>query len=81
MLSRTVITDRELQQRSQCSIYVPAEIDPLEETARLTFRWALRERSKGIICSPPGLRKRWVTEWQKSWGKGTKNATLLEGCG
>jgi hypothetical protein len=61
----TIITDRELQQHSQCSIYVPAEIDLLEEPARLTIRWALEERHRGRICLPPVLRERWVTEWKK----------------
>src|ERR1035437_4921054 len=75
----TVITDRELQQRSQCSIYVPAEVDLLEEPARLTIRWALRERHQGKICSVVDLRKRWVTEWEKSWGKGAKSAGYWKG--
>ena len=79
MPSRTVITDRELQQRSQCSIYVPREVDLLEEPARLTIRWALRERHKGRICLPPNLRERWVTEWQKSWGKDAKSADYWKG--
>jgi hypothetical protein len=77
----TVITDRELQQRSQCSIYVPAEVDLLEEPARLTIRWALRERHQGNICSVVDLRKRWVTEWEKSWGKGAKSAGYWKGVG
>jgi hypothetical protein len=79
MPSRTVITDRELQQRSQCSIYAPAEVDPQEEPARLTIRWALRERHQGKICSPPDLRERWVTEWKKSFGKDAKNAGYCKG--
>lgn len=66
MPPRIVISDQKLQRRSQCSLYNPTEIDLLEEPARLTIRWALRERSKGIICSHPDLKKRWVAEWKKS---------------
>src|ERR1035441_4152883 len=65
---RTVINDQELQRRSQCSLYHPAEIDRLEEPSRLTVRWALRERHSGKVCSLPDLRAHWVAGWIKGWG-------------
>jgi hypothetical protein len=74
-----VITDQELQRRSECNSYNPAKIDPLEAPARLTIRWALRERHKGIICSLSALRERWVTEWQERWGEDAKNADYWKG--
>ena len=70
MPPRMVINDQALQSRSQCSIYVPAEVDPLEEPARLTIRWALRERHLGKICLPSDLREHWVTQWKKKLGQG-----------
>jgi hypothetical protein len=74
----TVITDQDLQRRSQCSLYHPTEIDLLEKPSRLTFRWALRERHKGKIRSAEDLRAHWVTEWKKGWGSEEKNDVYWE---
>jgi len=79
MPSSTVITDRELQQRSECSFYNPTEIDPYEGPSRLTIRWALRERANGIICSYQDLGERWSAEWQKIWGNNTNNQDYWNG--
>jgi hypothetical protein len=76
---RTVITDRELQRRSQCSLYNPVEIDRLEEPARRTIRWALRERHMGKICSVVDIRQRWVAEWKKGWGNEKISAAYWKG--
>jgi hypothetical protein len=70
----TVITDQELQRRSQCSLYHPTEIDLLEKPSRLTFRWALRERHLGKPCSLVDLRAHWVAGWTKGWGSEKKNS-------
>jgi hypothetical protein len=71
---RTVITDQDLQRRSQCSLYHPTEIDLLEKPSRLTFRWALRERHLGKICSLVDLRAHWVAGWTRGWGSEKKNS-------
>src|ERR1035441_1762411 len=70
----TVITDQDLQRRSQCSLYHPTEIDLLEKPSRLTFRWALRERHLGKTCSLVDLRAHWVAGWTKGWGSEKKNS-------
>ena len=75
----TVITDQELQRRSQCSLYNPTEIDLLEEPSRLTFRWALRERHMGKICQAAELRAHWVAGWTKGWGSEKKNSVYWKG--
>jgi hypothetical protein len=75
----TVITEEELQRRSQCSLYIPAEVDLLERPSMQTIRWALRERHQGKICTVVDLRACWVAEWQKNWGKGAKNAAYWKG--
>ena len=81
MSPRTVITDQELQRRSQCSLYNPAEIDLLEEPSRLTVRWALRERHMGKICPVADLRAHWVAGWKKGWGSEKKNGVYWKGPG
>ena len=75
---RTVITDQELQRRSQCSLYHPTEIDLLEKPSRLTFRWALRERHEGKIRTAADLRAHWVAGWKKGWGSEEKNSVYWE---
>ena len=75
---RAVITDQELQRRSQCSLYSPTEIDRLEEPSRLTVRWALRERHEGKIRSAADLRAHWVAGWEKGWGSEKKNSVYWE---
>src|ERR1035437_5794623 len=81
MSPRTVITDQELQRRSQCSLYNPTEIDLLEEPSRLTFRWALRERHLGKTCSLGGLRAQGVAAWKKGCGSNKINAVYWKGPG
>ena len=81
MPPRIVITDRELQRRSDCSFYNPTEIDLLEEPARQTIRWALRERHLGRICSAADLRERWTAEWKKGWGDERINSHYWKGVG
>src|ERR1035441_5864599 len=76
---RTVITDQELQRRSQCSLYNPTEIDLLEEPSRLTFQWALRERHSGKTCQVADLRAHWVAGWKKGRGSETKNSVYWKG--
>ncbi len=76
---RTVITDQDLQRRSQCSLYHPTEIDLLEKPSRLTFRWALRERHEGKIRQVVDLRAHWVAGWTKGWGDETKNSVYWDG--
>ena len=81
MSPRTVITDQDLQRRSQCSLYHPTEIDLLEEPSRLTFRWALRERHLGKTCSLVDLRAHWVAGWKKGWGEEKINGVYWKGVG
>jgi hypothetical protein len=81
MSPRTVITDQELQRRSQCSLYNPAEIDLLEEPSRLTVRWALLERHLGKACSLSDLRAHWVAGWKKGWGSERINGVYWKGVG
>ena len=75
----TVITEQELQRRSQCSLYNPTEVDLLENPAMRTIRWALRERHQGKICSLVDLRIRWVAEWKDGWGSKKINSVYWKG--
>src|ERR1035437_6952929 len=79
MSPRTVITDQELQRRSQCNLYNPTEIDRLERPAMRTIRWALRERHSGKICLAADIRARWVAEWKEGWGDEKKNGVYWKG--
>ena len=79
MSPRTVITDQELQRRSQCNLYNPTEIDRLERPAMRTIRWALRERHKGKIRPAADIRARWVAEWKEDWGKERISAVYWKG--
>src|SRR5260370_33763144 len=81
MSPRTVIHDQELQRRSQCSLYNPAEIDRLERPAMRTIRWALRERHMGKICPVADLRAHWVAEWKEGWGNEKISAVYWKGVG
>ena len=46
------LTDQELQRRSQCALYVPTELDPLQGPAERSIRWALKERHAGRSTQP-----------------------------
>lgn len=67
------LTDLELQQRSQCSLYTPTFVDPLEHPAEQTLRWAVRERHLGTIREPKELRKRFVGLLEKARGNQKKD--------
>src|SRR5450631_460408 len=75
----TVITDQELQGRSQCNLYSPTEVDRLERPAMRTIRWALRERHKGKIRLAADIRARWVAEWKEGWGEEEISAAYWKG--
>jgi hypothetical protein len=60
-------SDQEIQRRSQCSLYVAAEADPLLRPAMQTLRWGLRERHLGKIRTAADLRERFVQEWVGGW--------------
>jgi hypothetical protein len=64
--NRVSLTDRELQQRSQCSLYMPTKVDPLQAPADITLRWALRERYNGKIVKPADIREHFTDAWVKA---------------
>lgn len=73
------LTDQELQRRSQCALYVPTELDPLQGPAERSIRWALKERHGGKIHSAGELREYFTSEWMKDWKQPDKTAEYWEG--
>ena len=73
------LTDQELQRRSQCSLYMPTMIDPLQGPADATLRWALRERHDGKIVRPEDIREHFTDGWVKAWTRPEKDQAYWEG--
>ena len=76
------LTDQELQQRSQCSLYMPTTVDPLQEPADATLRLAeaLRERYNGKIGKTGGYSGEHFTDgWMKAWTRPEKDQAYWEG--
>jgi hypothetical protein len=73
------LTDQELQRRSQCSLYMPTMIDPLQGPADATLRWALRERHDGKIVKPEDIRKHFTDGWMKAWTRSEKDQAYWKG--
>jgi hypothetical protein len=61
------LSELELQRNAVCSMYVEQSVDYLIGPAERTFRWAVRQRHNGIICTPKMLRERFLDDWKKSW--------------
>jgi hypothetical protein len=66
-VSTVSLTDQELQQRSQCSMYISTEVDPWQGPADRTIRWAISERASGTIRKPDDLRVHFAAGWKKAW--------------
>jgi hypothetical protein len=73
------LTDEELQRRSQCSLYTPMTIDPLQGPASATLRWALRERHDGKVVKPEDIRKHFTDGWMKAWAGPEKDQAYWKG--
>ncbi|MEO6801752.1 MAG: hypothetical protein ABI197_00755 [Granulicella sp.] len=77
--NKVVLVDSELQRRSQCALYMPTTVDPLQGPSDRTFRWAINERSRGKIRSPEELRQRFTEEWVKDWAGPEKDEAYWKG--
>ena len=73
------LTHLELQRRSHCGLYMPTTVDPLQEPAERTFRWALRERYNGKIVKPTDIREHFTDGWVKAWTGPEKDQAYWEG--
>ena len=74
-----VLSEAELDRRSQCVLYQPASMDLLVQPSQLAFEWALRKRLDGKIIEPPDLREKFIEIWAAQWGKPEKDASYWEG--
>lgn len=79
MAAQIVLSDKELQRRSLCSMYIQRQVDLLEGPAEHTLRWAIRERHFGKIHSPSELREYFINEWGKAWNRPEKDSGYWQG--
>ena len=73
------LTDQELQRRSQCALYVPTELDPLQGPADAIDPLGSSGTSRQVRSAKTGgTREHFTVGWMKAWKQARQDRGVLE---